>query len=502
MCLLSMAKLQSPPPSAEALPLPKRSSRLRAKSLAAATSGPPVSSQDCIADIEDSSPRFSDKQAALIRTNLLTWYDANHRKLPWRYELTQKILDSEELQQRRAYATWVSEVMLQQTRVTTVIDYFNRWMEKWPTVKDLASATEESGIISKSGGQHIVGWTGLLQACTLFARAESYGGSLPSSAKDLQKIRGIGKYTAGAIASIAFGQPVPVVDGNVIRVLCRLKALSDDPTMSSTLKSLWSLAEQLVDVKRPGDLNQALMEFGATSCSLTSPHCARCPVQEHCEGYILSRETQGARDPVTVTDFPLKVIKPAPRQEYVAVCVLEKSVFTARNCEINQAESYLLLVRRPKTGLLAGLWEFPSARLEGQSSSLERCKSATDKYLKETLGLQFSKDLNILKERKTVGTYKHVFSHIHMHMTVEWMHIHNFEKDATHLKELNGIEARWIPTCALHEIGLTSGVKKVYQMFLDFREGKEVTKLRGKRTRYDKASCSKLLAQTLGFGNI
>ncbi|MCO5596873.1 hypothetical protein L7F22_050943 [Adiantum nelumboides] len=147
MCLLSMANLQSPPPSAEALPLPKRSSRLRAKSLAAATSGPPVSSQECIAD---STPRFSDKQAALIRTNLLTWYDANHRKLPWRYELTQKILNSEELQQRRAYATWVSEVMLQQTRVSTVISYFNRWMEKWPTVEDLASATEEVCVFASS----------------------------------------------------------------------------------------------------------------------------------------------------------------------------------------------------------------------------------------------------------------------------------------------------------------------------------------------------------------
>ncbi|KAI5055610.1 hypothetical protein GOP47_0029131, partial [Adiantum capillus-veneris] len=467
MSLMRMTKLQSPAPPAEALPLPERSSKLRARKAISKA----ASSQEATSDIEDSGPRFSEKQSALIKTNLLTWYDAHHRKLPWRYEISHKAPNLEDLQQRRAYATWVSEVMLQQTRVTTVIDYFNRWMEKWPTVMDLAAATEEEVNALWAGLGYYRRARFLLEGAKQIV--ESYGGSLPSSAENLQKIKGIGKYTAGAIASIAFGQSVPVVDGNVIRVLCRLKALSDDPTMSSTVKSLWSLAGQLVDRQRPGDFNQALMELGATSCSPTSPQCACCPLQENCEGYNLSQESEGSTNPVLVTDFPTKVIKPTPRQEYVAVCVLEKSLITAQNeisCEVDQAESYLLLVKRPKAGLLAGLWEFPSASLEGQNSSLERRNSAIDEYLKETLGLQFSEDLNILKQRKTIGTYKHVFSHIHMYMTVEWMHIHTYEQDATHVKELNGTEARWMPTSALHDFGLTSGVKKVFQMFLDFRE--------------------------------
>ncbi|KAH7447925.1 hypothetical protein KP509_01G127600 [Ceratopteris richardii] len=413
-----MAELASTarPAEPQVLPTPKCIPRLGVRKL-------PSKRQAIIADIEDSAPCFSKEQAAVIRGDLLTWYTAHHRKLPWRF--TQDSSISQDLRQRRAYATWVSEVMLQQTRVATVIDYFNRWMNKWPTVRDLASATQEEVNSVWAGLGYYRRARFLLEGAKQIV--EVHEGLLPSSSKQLQKIRGIGRYTAGAIASIAFDQPVPVVDGNVVRVLCRLKAISNVPRTSSTMEILWTLAEQLVDDKRPGDLNQALMELGATICSPTSPQCLHCPLKETCVGYKLSQETQNTRNPVQVTDYPMKAVKPAPRQEYVAVCVLEKSVISGYDTdsfELDATDSCLLLVRRPKTGLLAGLWEFPSASLESDNPSLKACRAAIDKYLESILGIRANSESELVIERKLVGAYKHVFSHIHMHMKIEWMRIH------------------------------------------------------------------------------
>lgn len=452
-----------------------------------------------IADIEDSGPRFAEEEAACIKSRLLNWYDTHQRQLPWRqqrgaidHELSPAVdsgnkEDLIQLQQQQAYATWVSEVMLQQTQVTVVVEYFNRWMEKWPTVKDLAAATEEEVNTLWAGLGYYRRARFLLEGAKQIVQLQ--GGSLPTSAEELQKIPGIGKYTAGAIASIAFSQPVPVVDGNVIRVLCRLKAISDNPKTSSTLKTLWSLAGQLVDAKRPGDLNQALMELGATICSRI-PKCASCPIQENCKGFALSRKAEGSSNLVLVTDFPMKVPKASPRQDYVAVCVLERTVASATKTtrtENSQEDGSFLLVKRPQTGLLAGLWEFPSASLDGPKASLEVRKAAIDRYLKGLLGLQLGHGCHLLKERESVGTYMHVFSHIHMHMAIEWIHIHISEHDeslSTQSMELKGTQARWVPASGLCDVGLTSGVRKVYKMFLEFRGGSTSTGSKDKRKRH------------------
>ena len=176
------------------------------------------------------------------------------------------------------YATWVSEIMLQQTRVETVIRYFLTWMERFPTIEALASASAEevnsvwAGLgyyrrarMLHEGAQHVV---------------RELGGRLPRTVPELLKIKGVGPYTAGAIASIAFAQAAPVVDGNVIRVFSRLHAIDGDP--ATLLKPSWKLAEHLLDRSRPGDYNQGLMELGATVCTPKSPKCGECPLQNQC----------------------------------------------------------------------------------------------------------------------------------------------------------------------------------------------------------------------------
>src|SRR5690554_4542816 len=200
-------------------------------------------------------------------TRLLQWWDEGHADLPWR-------------RSREPYAIWVAEIMLQQTQITTVIPYYLRWMERFPTVHELAAA--ELDEVLKM-------WEGLgyySRARNLHAAAqavvEEYGGKLPQTAKELQKLRGIGPYTAGAVASIAFEQPVPILDGNVIRVLSRLYDIADDVTETQTKRYLWQLAEGLVPQERPGDFNQALMELGQRICVPATPRCHRCPVARHC----------------------------------------------------------------------------------------------------------------------------------------------------------------------------------------------------------------------------
>nr|XP_025711591.1 adenine DNA glycosylase isoform X3 [Callorhinus ursinus] len=317
----------------------------------------------------------------VFRENLLSWYDREKRDLPWRRRAEGEVdLD------RRAYAVWVSEVMLQQTQVATVIDYYTRWMQKWPTLQDLASASLEevnqlwAGLGYYSRGRRLQ--EGARKV------VEELGGHMPRTAETLQQLLpGVGRYTAGAIASIAFGQATGVVDGNVVRVLCRVRAIGADPSSTLVSQLLWSLAQQLVDPVRPGDLNQAAMELGATVCTPQHPRCSQCPVQSlcrahqrvECERLLGLRSPPGSPDveecapdtgpcqlcaPPTepwdptrgVTNFPRKAGRRPPREEYSATCVLEQPGALGG--------PRILLVQRPSSGLLAGLWQFPAVTAE------------------------------------------------------------------------------------------------------------------------------------------
>ncbi|KAK1293844.1 A/G-specific adenine DNA glycosylase [Acorus calamus] len=409
-----------------------------------------------IRDIEDAVLCcFSVEAAHAVRDSLLRWYDKNKRDLPWRRRTHNDDVDDDD----RAYAVWVSEVMLQQTRVATVVDYYHRWMERWPTLLSLSQASLEE--VNEM-------WAGLgyyRRARYLFEGAKSIieGGEFPRTVSDLRKVRGIGDYTAGAIASIAFNKVVPVVDGNVIRVIARLKAISANPKESTTLKKFWSLAGELVDPSRPGDFNQALMELGAVLCTPTSPGCSSCPVSDQCHALSLSRDKNGDCE---VTDYPMKVAKAKQRHDFAAVCVVqivEQSDLEA--WKANKKKCVFLLVKRPEQGLLAGLWEFPSVLLNGKKTDQMTRRRMMDRYLKKTFNLD-CKEMYGVVSREDVGEYVHVFSHIRLQMHVELLVLSPQGSEGEEMVLLDekghyAIEWKYVDDESIQSMGLTSGVRKV-----------------------------------------
>lgn len=306
--------------------------------------------------------RLDPERVESIRIKLLSWYEKNRRDLPWRKE-------------RDPYKIWVSEVMLQQTRVDTVIPYYERFMQRFPTLRDLASASEE---------EVIKAWEGLgyySRARNLHAAvrevAASYGGKVPEDREVMSRLKGVGSYTVGAVLSIAYNQRVPAVDGNVMRVFSRLFAIEDDITRTATRRRMEALATALIPEDRPGDFNQALMELGALICSPSSPACARCPLVQECRAYEQGR----------TKDFPVKRKGKAPVPVFV--------VFGW----IVDDEGRILLERRPDKGLLAGMWGLPTAEWEKDDSPREKLK----RYCAE---MGFA-----IEPGEVLGQVEHVFSH-------------------------------------------------------------------------------------------
>ena len=298
---------------------------------------------------------------------LLDWYDAGHRDLPWR-------------RTRDAYRVWVSEIMLQQTRAETVIPYYERFLARYPTVRALAESDEE---------ELLKYWEGLgyySRARSLHAAARKivaqHGGELPRSVEGLRALPGIGAYTAGAIASIAFGIPAAAVDGNVERVICRYDAYAQSVGTPAARRMIEERAKQLVPADRPGDFANAMMELGATVCTPKNPACLICPVREGCRGF-----KQGIAQ-----QLPNKPKKKAQRVEKRAVLL----VF---------AENRVLVVRRTEK-LLGGLYVFPDVLHEGDAGDPAALCAAM-----EAQGLRVAYD-------ELLGCARHVFTHIIWEMDV------------------------------------------------------------------------------------
>jgi A/G-specific adenine glycosylase len=267
-----------------------------------------------------------------IARRLLDWYRANQRDLPWRAT-------------RDPYAVWVSEVMLQQTQVATVLGYYQRWMERFPTLSALAAASEHDVLHAWQG----LGYYSRARRLRDGARhvADHHGGRLPDTVEQLRTLPGIGAYSAGAIASIAFGKPEPAVDGNVARVLCRLFALPGDPARPPLQSMLWRIARELIPEREARDFNQALMELGATTCTPRgAPRCHECPLKSEC-----SAHAGGAAG-----RFP----EPKPRTRPTEVHAV---------AGLLASKGRLLVVRLPETApRWAGMWGFPSSEVqEGES---------------------------------------------------------------------------------------------------------------------------------------
>ncbi|WP_138494944.1 A/G-specific adenine glycosylase [Paenibacillus pinistramenti] len=256
---------------------------------------------------------------------LLDWYETAKRDLPWR-------------RQRDPYYIWVSEIMLQQTRVDTVIPYFQRFIERFPTLTDLALAPEEEVLKCWEG----LGYYSRARNLQAAARqvVELHGGRVPDDKASVSALKGVGPYTAGAILSIAFGQPEPAVDGNVMRVLSRYFLLEDDIAKPAARVKMEALAARLIPEGRASDFNQALMELGALVCTPKSPHCLTCPVMEHCQARIAGMEAQ----------LPVKTKAKKPRPEFRLAALVEGT----------GAQAGRVLVRqRAASGLLARMWELP-----------------------------------------------------------------------------------------------------------------------------------------------
>jgi A/G-specific adenine glycosylase len=249
-----------------------------------------------------------------FRSQLLSWYQANRRSLPWR-------------KTKDPYRIWVSEIMLQQTRVAAVLEHFRKFLNRFPTVSSLAGASE-ADVLTQWSGLGYYRRARMLHCAAKVVHAECRG-SVPNSALRLRELPGIGRYTANAIASIAFGEPVAVIDGNVERVLARVNG--------KTLKGedLWNVAELLLDPRQPGDFNQAMMELGATVCVPGTPLCGHCPVKTFCA----SRGLERAKKPV-----------PEQRQKRSASLLL-----------VQRGQRILLQQRSHRERLMPGMWELPQS---------------------------------------------------------------------------------------------------------------------------------------------
>ncbi|MCR8659545.1 A/G-specific adenine glycosylase [Paenibacillus endoradicis] len=316
--------------------------------------------------------------------DILEWYFHIQRDLPWR-------------QNHDPYRIWVSEIMLQQTRVDTVIPYYNTFMEKFPTVRALAEAPEDEVLKCWEG----LGYYSRARNLQAGARMvmEQYNGQVPTSVEEVAKLKGVGPYTCGAIMSIAYNEPVPAVDGNVMRVLSRFFLLEDDIAKASTRTNIEKLVVTMIPEGKARYFNQALMELGALICSPKSPSCLICPVMEHCEARIQGRELE----------IPIKTKAKKARVEYRVAAIVEG---------IRENEGKILIRQRPAEGLLAGMWELPHVLIDESSATpLFTSEPKEQPELGEAISSAIYKDEKLLvRPYEWYSDEEHIFSHIRWKM--------------------------------------------------------------------------------------
>ena len=299
-----------------------------------------------------------------LASDLLMWYDGHARDLPWRREVT-------------PYRVWVSEIMLQQTRIEAAKGYFARFMAALPTVQDLAAAQEETVLKLWEGLGYYSRARNLHKAAKIIV--EQYGGQLPADVKALRALPGVGDYTAGAVASIAFGLPEPAVDGNVLRVCARLTCCEQSIGDAKVKNAFREALRARYPAQRCGDLTSAIMELGETVCLPGTPECGVCPLGQACGAYKTGRQT----------DYPVMPEKRPRRIQPRTVFILE-------------CDGRVALVKRPDKGLLAGLWELPN--VEGHLDEAAALHQA------EAWGCE-------PVSTEPCGQAVHVYTHLEWHMT-------------------------------------------------------------------------------------
>ena len=321
---------------------------------------------------------WEEEKIASFREKLLAWYDANKRDLPWR-------------RTQDPYKIWISEIMLQQTRVDTVIPYYERFLDWFPTVADLAQAPEEKLLKAWEGLGYYSRVRNMQKAAQQIM--EKHGGVFPSSYEEISKLKGIGPYTAGAIASIAFGLPEPAVDGNVMRVLARLFEVDYDIGVPTNRKIFQAMMEILIDPARPGDFNQALMDLGSDIESPVNPRPEESPVKDFSAAYQHG----------TMDRYPIKAPKKKPVPVYLTAYIIKDS------------QGRYLLEKNEREGLLSGFWHFPLIEVDSLSENLGQLSLLDGKGDAESnpeiLSFEQDYDLAIEWQDRSYPIVQHIFSH-------------------------------------------------------------------------------------------
>ena len=330
-----------------------------------------------------------------IQKKLLHWYKKNGRDLPWR-------------RTKDPYAIWVSEIMLQQTQVLTVIPYYQKFLKSFPTVRHLAKADLSKVLKVWEGLGYYSRARNLHRASRIVSN--HFNGKIPDNLTDLRTLPGIGRYTAGAILSIAFNKAAPILDGNVKRVLSRLFAIADPPARGKTEARLWHLSESLLPKGHASSFNQGLMDLGAMICAPKEPQCPVCPLRDLCNG-------RASGDPER---FPKKTIKKKiPHIEAISAVI--------------QQNGKVLLRQRPAKGLLGGLWEFPNWPIEGKYN----LKGYLKHKVKSEIGLN-------VKSEEPIGSFQQTFSHFKLTLQV------------FHCRPLNGkVRGNWVPIRKLRALPMS-----------------------------------------------
>jgi A/G-specific adenine glycosylase len=341
-----------------------------------------------------------------IQTKLLQWYEKNGRDLPWR-------------KTRDPYAIWISEIMLQQTQVATVIPYYRRFLKSFPTVHHLAKSDLSKVLKIWEGLGYYSRARNLHRASKIILN--HFKGKIPETLRDLLGLPGIGKYTAGAILSIAYNKEAPILDGNVKRVLSRLFAVSRNLVGGKTEGLLWKISESLIPKGRPSSFNQAIMDLGAMICTPKDPQCHRCPLHRHCRA-------KASENPER---YPPRVVKKRiPRIEAISGVIL-------RNGKV-------LLNQRPPKGLLGGLWEFPNWRSEEKRRL--RLRLRLRNYIKKEMGMK-------VEVKESIGTYKQTFTHFKL-----TLHVFNCEA-------IDGRgKGKWVPIKNLNQFAMSRIHRRIAQM--------------------------------------
>jgi A/G-specific adenine glycosylase len=355
-----------------------------------------------------------------FQKKLLQWFCKNARPLPWRKHY-------------RPYEVWVSEIMLQQTQVETMLPYFGRWMKTFPTLKSLANAEEEKVLKVWQGLGYYSRARNLHKSAKFIL--ENFGGVFPNRLGDIRSLKGVGRYTAGAIASIAFNEEAPIVDGNVLRVLSRIYAIKKPIDVEKNKETFWKLETDLIPKGKARFFNQALMELGALVCSKENPLCGTCPVKSFCCAF---KESE-------VENYPVRA------KQKKTVKVEASAVVFAKN-------GRYLIQRRPVGKIMGGLWEFPEWKLAKQ-------KTLTDDQIKrQTAKLvegEFKIDLPRLNFLKTI---KRNYTH-----HLERLHVFEALLSCGPTLAKNDWPAAWVNKGEFEKYPFSSAHSKLVDMIKDFQ---------------------------------